>query len=407
MAQISRKFIRNNAVDGTKIQLQNNQTIRGRNAANTADIDILKVNASNQIELASIPKVGSQNLLDASLLSANNGIATLDAGGKIPASQLPTTIMTYEGTWNASTNSPTLADGTGDTGMVYLVSVSGTQNLGSGSISFAAGDWVVYNGSIWQKSVNSNSVASVNGQTGVVTLSTDNISEGITNKYFTDGRAQSAVISQSITNEVTDKAPSENAVFDALALKAPLDSPALTGTPTATTASPNNNSTRIATTAYVDNAVTSSGLVGGDMITISSGTISIDLATSSGLQSTNPGNAAGQLQIKVNSGTIKINASNELEPLKQKQQAITLSEGDITNQYVDLSHAVYGASASDNSVSLTVIGGLTQEKTVDYTVALTGGSGGVTRISFAGDLASGGAAELIAGDKLIVSYSYL
>ena len=42
-----------------------------------------------------------------------------------------------------------------------------------------------------------------------------------------------------------------------LDLKAPLDSPALTGTPTATTASQGNNSTRIATTAYVD-----TGLVG-------------------------------------------------------------------------------------------------------------------------------------------------
>lgn len=39
-----------------------------------------------------------------------------------------------------------------------------------------------------------------------------------------------------------------------LALKAPLASPALTGIPTAPTASANNNSTQIATTAYVDNA---------------------------------------------------------------------------------------------------------------------------------------------------------
>lgn len=41
-----------------------------------------------------------------------------------------------------------------------------------------------------------------------------------------------------------------------LAAKAPLESPALTGTPTAPTATAGDNSTKIATTAYVDSAVT-------------------------------------------------------------------------------------------------------------------------------------------------------
>lgn len=98
-----------------------------------------------------------------------NGVATLDSGGKIPAAQLPSSVMEYKGTWNASTNTPTLADGTGDNGDVYLVNVAGSQNLGSGTISFAVGDWVVYNGTIWQKSLNSNAVASVFGRTGTIT----------------------------------------------------------------------------------------------------------------------------------------------------------------------------------------------------------------------------------------------
>lgn len=51
---------------------------------------------------------------------------------------------------------------------------------------------------------------------------TSDIAEG-SNLYFTDGRAQSASISQVITNGVTTKSPSEDAVFDALALKQPLD----------------------------------------------------------------------------------------------------------------------------------------------------------------------------------------
>jgi len=107
----------------------------------------------------------------------NNGYASLDAGGKIPAAQLPSSVIEYKGTWNASTNTPTLADGTGDAGDVYIVSVGGTQNLGSGSITFDAGDWVMYNGSVWQKSTGSNSVASVNGQTGIVSIGVNDLDD--------------------------------------------------------------------------------------------------------------------------------------------------------------------------------------------------------------------------------------
>jgi hypothetical protein len=99
----------------------------------------------------------------------SNGYASLDSGGKVPASQLPSSVMEYQGTWNANTNSPTLADGTGSAGDVYVVSVAGTQNLGSGSLTFAVGDWVLYNGTIWEKSSNSNAVSSVFSRTGAVT----------------------------------------------------------------------------------------------------------------------------------------------------------------------------------------------------------------------------------------------
>jgi hypothetical protein len=109
---------------------------------------------------------------------ANSGVATLDAGGKVPVSQLPNAVMTYEGTWVASTNTPTLADGTGNAGMVYLATDAGTVNFGAGNITFAQGDWVVYSGSIWQKSSNSNSVVSVNGQTGVVVVTKSDVSLG-------------------------------------------------------------------------------------------------------------------------------------------------------------------------------------------------------------------------------------
>lgn len=153
------------------------------------------------------------------------GVASLDAGGKVPVQQLPNSIMQYIGVWNATTNIPALADGAGNPdesiGDVYRVSVAGTRDLGSGSQTFEVGDYVILNNSkIWEKSDTTDAVASVNGQVGIVLLDTDDIPEGTTNLYFTNARAQTASVADLITDGVTTVAPSQNAVFDALALKA-------------------------------------------------------------------------------------------------------------------------------------------------------------------------------------------
>lgn len=65
-----------------------------------------------------------------------------------PIAQFP---MQYVGTWNANTNTPTLAAGTGTKGYFYKVSVAGTQDLGNGATLFTANDAVVYNGATWDR----------------------------------------------------------------------------------------------------------------------------------------------------------------------------------------------------------------------------------------------------------------
>ena len=94
------------------------------------------------------------------VIGAANGVATLDSGGKIPVSQLPNSVMEFKGTWSAATNTPTLANGTGNAGDVYEVTAAGTVNFGAGGIAFAVGDYVVYDGSTWQYS---------SGQKGTIT----------------------------------------------------------------------------------------------------------------------------------------------------------------------------------------------------------------------------------------------
>ena len=97
-----------------------------------------------------------------------NGYCGLDGGGKVPLSNLPSTLLKYVGVWNASTNSPTLlATDLTKIGNVYNVSVAGTQF----GINFKLGDWLIYNESgIPEKSDNSDDVVSVNSKTGTVVI---------------------------------------------------------------------------------------------------------------------------------------------------------------------------------------------------------------------------------------------
>lgn len=58
--------------------------------------------------------------------------------------------LNYKGTWNASTNNPTLTSGVGTKGDYYVVSVAGSTNL-DGETLWGVGDWAAFNGSTWQK----------------------------------------------------------------------------------------------------------------------------------------------------------------------------------------------------------------------------------------------------------------
>jgi hypothetical protein len=123
---------------------------------------------------ATIPNTDITGLGTASTKDAGaaNGVATLDAGGKVPVSELPAAVLgalSYQGTWDASTNTPTLTSSVGTKGYYYVVSVAGNTNL-NGITDWLVGDWAVYNGTVWQKVDNTETVTSVNGQTGAVVL---------------------------------------------------------------------------------------------------------------------------------------------------------------------------------------------------------------------------------------------
>lgn len=109
---------------------------------------------------------------------AANGYASLGGDGKVPLGQLPSAVtggLTYQGTWNASTNTPNLVDGTGNMGAYYKVNVAGNTSLG-GYTNWSVGDIAAYNGTTWDKFEGGNpDVSSVAGRVGAVVLTTADI----------------------------------------------------------------------------------------------------------------------------------------------------------------------------------------------------------------------------------------
>lgn len=106
---------------------------------------------------------------------------------------------------------------------------------------------------------------------------------------------------------------------------------------------------------------------------------------------------AHTMWVLVTSGPFTLDTTNlTFYQLNQwNKEDLTLNGTDITNQYKDLAF-----EAAPSSLDLFV-DGIMQDEGSDYTLSVVGG---VTRITFAGDLATAGAAALISGDILRVKY---
>ena len=122
----------------------------------------------------------SQYVLD-TLTSLQNQINAISGG------------LSYQGTWNASTNTPTLTSSVGTTNYYYVVGTSGSTNL-NGITDWVAGDWAIFNGTVWQKIDQTNLVTSVNTKTGAVTLTYTDVN-AIGSVTSTDGSVSVSTVS--------------------------------------------------------------------------------------------------------------------------------------------------------------------------------------------------------------------
>jgi len=128
--------------------------------------------------------------------------------------------LVYKGSYDAATNTPVLTSA--KKGDFYIVSVAGSL----AGVTLNVSDHIVFNqdasnpitSAMFDVIDNTDAVASVNTQTGVVVLDTDDIAEGGTNAYFTNARAD-ARIAAATANDLSDVSYTAGAGIDGYVMK--------------------------------------------------------------------------------------------------------------------------------------------------------------------------------------------
>jgi hypothetical protein len=145
--------------------------------------EIMPMELASQIKVITNGGGTSQYVLDtlASLQTQINTLIPSQTGnsGKYLTTNGTTTSwgsiagggLSYQGTWNASTNTPTLASSTGVNGYYYIVGTAGSTNL-DGISDWQIGDWLLFNGSVWQKIDQSELVTSITSADASIIVTT-------------------------------------------------------------------------------------------------------------------------------------------------------------------------------------------------------------------------------------------
>jgi hypothetical protein len=138
----------------------------------------LVIGLSSGVEL-NVGEVVAPDLAESIKVITNGGGTSQSVLDTLTSLQAQITAMAgfvnYEGTWNASTNTPILTSSVGTKGDYYVVSTTGSTNL-NGITTWTQGDWAIFNGSAWEKVDNTDLVTSVAGRTGAITLTTADVS---------------------------------------------------------------------------------------------------------------------------------------------------------------------------------------------------------------------------------------
>ena len=338
-------------VSGTNIKTVGGASLLGSGDVGTIGLAYGGTGATTDSGARTSLGLGTAAVLNAGVAG---GVATLDGSGTVPTSQLPGAVLgglNYQGTWNASTNVPTLASSVGSKGYYYVVSTAGSTNL-NGITDWKIGDWAVYDGSTWQKVDNTDAVSSVNGFTGAVVLTTTDVAQG-TNLYFTQAAARGSVSAGT--------GISYNSTSGVITNSAPDQTVALTGA-----------GTTVVTGTYPNFTITSNDSIVGTVTSVaaSGGTTGLSF-TGSPITTAGTLTLGGTLAL-ANGGTGATTASGARTALELGTAATTDASAYATAaQGAKADTAVQTIASADGSVTIT---GTTA---IDLSVAVAGSTSNV------------------------------
>jgi hypothetical protein len=306
------------------------------------------------------------NKIDASQKAANNGIATLGNDGKIPSVQIPAISFQSASVVNSQTAMLALSGLVAgsiairtDVNKNFVLSVTPSTTLSN-----------------WVELATPNSVTSVNGYAGPnVVLTTDEVAEGSTNKYFTTIRARAVLIATS-----------------------PLSYNASTGTISITSASASNNgylnsadfttfnNKQNTLTTGVDylapnssiNAATKTKITYDAKGLVLSGT---DATTADIAPSTNR-NYVTDAQAGVITNTSGINTGDETAgTIKTKLGIATLSGINTGDQTITLTGDIVGSGTGSFNTSINSVGGVSSSTISNFNTSINSNTNSITTLT--------------------------
>ena len=306
------------------------------NAGTVTNAGVTGVNNRTGLVTLTATDVG----LPTDLLSGTNG--TL-ASAYIPSSILG--AVSYQGTWNATTNTPEILTGSASSankGFYYVVSVAGTTTV-DGTSEWNVGDWIISDATIWGRLQVSQTISTVNGLTGAVVI------EAIDNS---DASGVSLISNSGITT-------------GQIKLKT-----LVAGSGIALSADGNGNIV-ITGSGYTLPAATTStlgGVIVGSGITVSSGTISVSAANI----------VSGGQGISISAGGVISASLQTVAGVSPVSGNIPLAVGNITGAAPLASPVFTGIPEAPTAISST---NNTQIATTAFVQSVLAGSTAVTSVN--------------------------
>lgn len=376
MGQLSTKFIKDDAVTDAKFKLSNNAALRARNAANSADVNLFKLDASDVLQFLSHPR-SSGSASNADDMVTKKDLDAVAEGLK------PKEAVRAATTADATLSGAQTIDGVslvaGDRVLVWQQTTA-SQN---GIYEVAAGAWTRTSDFDAVSPVDEVNGASVSVREGtlykgwifvqfgtVTTLGTDAVNFTYRSNLEITGGDGITVTG----NDIVVDHDGQGLIFATGQLSLELDGATLSKSASGLKVADNGiDEAQLSSNIDAESFVLSAGYLAA------AGTVAI-------------GDTIEQAIEKLDGNVAAIDVRTPA------QETFTLDGTDITNQYVDLAQTVL-----TGSVHLIPADGPAQVEGVDFTLS---DGGGFTRVTFAGDLASGGDAALVATDVIYIKYLY-